>query len=288
MPMVIVLSSFVAGSRVGGGVAQLALAPLKIDVALLPTVLLGRHPGWGAPGGGPVACETIAQMIDGVAANRLLDLADAVLIGYLPSLAHVALAKNLIARARAAPVAGISGRRLIVLDPIMGDYPKGLYLPEEVAKAIAAELVPAADLLTPNLFEFERLCGRAFNDAESLQRAALAFGAPIAVTSTPLSEGLGILLAHDGALYQAGSPKLASAPNGAGDLFAALLTGHWISGAPPAAALARAHGAVHEILRRAQKWSAPELPLAACQDVIANPHLASAVSALGMTRVLDK
>jgi Pyridoxal kinase (EC 2.7.1.35) len=82
MPMVIVLSSFVAGSRVGGGVAQLALAPLKIDVALLPTVLLGRHPGWGAPGGGPVACETIAQMIDGVAANRLLDLADAVLIGY--------------------------------------------------------------------------------------------------------------------------------------------------------------------------------------------------------------
>ena len=54
MPLALILSSLVAASRVGGGVSERVLNAAKIDTMLVPTVLFGRHPGWGAPGGGPV------------------------------------------------------------------------------------------------------------------------------------------------------------------------------------------------------------------------------------------
>ena len=53
MASALILSSHVASSRVGGSAQVLALAQFKIDPVLAPTVLFGRHPGWGAPGGAP-------------------------------------------------------------------------------------------------------------------------------------------------------------------------------------------------------------------------------------------
>jgi pyridoxine kinase len=55
MPLALILSSHVAGSRVGGFPQALALAQWGIDPVLVPTVLFGRRPGRGSPpGGGPV------------------------------------------------------------------------------------------------------------------------------------------------------------------------------------------------------------------------------------------
>ena len=54
MKHALVISSFVAGSNVGGSLAMKVLPQLGCEVALLPTTMLGRHPGWGAPGGGGV------------------------------------------------------------------------------------------------------------------------------------------------------------------------------------------------------------------------------------------
>ena len=52
MPLVLVISSYVAASRVGGGIAPYVLGPMKVDAVHVPTCLFGRHPGWGPPGGG--------------------------------------------------------------------------------------------------------------------------------------------------------------------------------------------------------------------------------------------
>ena len=61
MPLVLVISSYVAASRVGGGIAPYVLGPMKVDPVHIPTCLFGRHPGWGPPGGGPVAADTMAR-----------------------------------------------------------------------------------------------------------------------------------------------------------------------------------------------------------------------------------
>ena len=71
MPLALILSSYVAASRVGGMAQALALAPFKIDPVLIPTTLYGRHPGWGPPGGAAVDPATFKSMIEGVAANGL-------------------------------------------------------------------------------------------------------------------------------------------------------------------------------------------------------------------------
>ena len=50
----------------------------KIDPMVVPTVLFGRHPGWGAPGGAHVPIEAFEGMLDGIEANNLFGLAFAI------------------------------------------------------------------------------------------------------------------------------------------------------------------------------------------------------------------
>src|SRR5215469_2626576 len=116
MARVLILSSYVAASRVGGGAQALALARLGIEPILIPTVLFGRHPGHGAPGGEAVAPEVFEAMLGGVEAQGDFGRLDAVITGHFSSAEQVAIAAEAATRVkRAAPAA-----RLIV-DPIMGD-----------------------------------------------------------------------------------------------------------------------------------------------------------------------
>ena len=94
--MALIMSSHVAGSRVGGSAQALALTQFKIDPVVIPTVLYGRHPGWGAPGGAQVPIEAFEGMLDGVEANGLFGLCDLVLTGYFASVEQVRAAARAI------------------------------------------------------------------------------------------------------------------------------------------------------------------------------------------------
>jgi pyridoxine kinase len=50
---------------------------------------------------------------------------------------------------------------VVLLDPVIGDYQKGLYVSQETARAIRDMLVPIAQIVTPNRFEAEVLLGTA-------------------------------------------------------------------------------------------------------------------------------
>jgi pyridoxine kinase len=50
---------------------------------------------------------------------------------------------------------------VVLLDPVIGDYQKGLYVSSETARAIREYLVPLAQIVTPNRFEAEVLLGLA-------------------------------------------------------------------------------------------------------------------------------
>ncbi|MFC6489437.1 bifunctional hydroxymethylpyrimidine kinase/phosphomethylpyrimidine kinase [Nitratireductor sp. GCM10026969] len=83
-------------------------------------------------------------------ATRLLDRVDArdinaILTGYIASADTATAAAAFIDRC---------GNSVVVMcDPAMGDIDYGLYVEEHTADALARELVPQADILTPNLFE---------------------------------------------------------------------------------------------------------------------------------------
>lgn len=264
MPTALILSSHVAGSRVGGTAQALALTQFKIDPIVVPTVLYGRHPGWGAPGGAMVPVEAFEGMLDGVEANGLFGLVDLVLSGYYASVEQVRAAGRAIDAVRAAPRDGAATRKpIIVVDPTMGDAGKGLYVPVEVANAIAEELVPRADILAPNAWELQRLSGSETRDPVSAMRAARLMGKPTLVSSVHRGNEIGVVYADKKEAWLAAHAKTETAPNGTGDLLTALYAASLLSGQTASYGLARAVGGLAETIASAHIWASPELPIVA-------------------------
>ncbi len=53
---------------------------------------------------------------------------------------------------------------VVLLDPVIGDYQKGLFISSETARAIRDYLLPLAQIVTPNRFEAEVLLGLSGDD----------------------------------------------------------------------------------------------------------------------------
>ena len=240
MGRILLISSQVAASRVGASAGAFVLQRMGHEVVVLPTVLLGRHPGWGAPGGGAVETERLESLWEGVAAQGLAF--DAVLTGYFASAAQVELAERIVAE--------VDPERCLV-DPVIGDSDSGMYVREAVAEAIRDRLVPRADIITPNQWEHDWL-----TEAAHLPRG-------VAELITSYSEGGSI-----GALYRDGEVEMtvsherfADVPHGGGDTLAALWLANALRGVGREANLARSVGSVLGILRAAVDADAGELPL---------------------------
>ena len=247
MPSVLIISSFVAASRVGGGAQMLALGRLGIEAILVPTVLFGRHPGWGPPGGGPVEADTIQAMLEAIEAQGLFASLDAVITGHFSTPQQVSVAARALDAVRAAsPQAGL------VVDPIMGDEGPGLYIQEAVAEAIVAELLPRADLITPNAWELTRLSGCEVTDAASAAFAARIVRKPTLVSSIRAGEAIGVVYADAAGAVLASHPRSETVPQGTGDLLTALFSGALALDLDPTAALIGATSGVAEAVAAAE------------------------------------
>ena len=266
MPMVLIISSHVAGSQVGASAQAVALARFRIDTMVVPTVLYGRHPGWGVPGGAPVPVELVEGMLEGIAANGLFSLTDVVITGYFASAVQVRAAARAIDAIRAAPRASASRsppprEPTVIVDPTLGDAGKGLYVPAEVAEAIAAELIPRADLVACNAWELQRLTGADCGDPEAAVRAARLLDKTVLVSSVYRENEIGVVHADREEAWLAVHAKAERAPNGTGDLLTALYAASIIEGQTLSYGLARAVGGVAETVAAANLWNAPELPI---------------------------
>ncbi len=261
MPMALILSSHVAGSRVGGSAQALALAQFKIDPIVVPTVLFGRHPGWGAPGGAHVPIEAFEGMLDGIEANNLFGLTDLVVTGYFASVEQVRAAGRAIDAVRAAPRDPGLRKPYIVVDPVMGDAGKGLYVSPEVAQAIQDVLVSRADLLTPNAWELQRLSGADARDPMAAVRAARLMGRPVLVSSVQRGAEIGVVFADRREAWLAAHQRAENVPSGTGDLLTVLFAAAMLEGQTVSFGLARAVGGLVETVAAAGMWQSPELPI---------------------------
>lgn len=243
MPRALILSSYVAAGRIGGGAQQLALAALGIDPILVPTVMFGASPAKGGRGRA-TDLELFQNLLDGVESQGLLGRLDLIVTGHFSLPGQVLLACDTIAKAR-------SNRRqpIVVVDPVLGDHPKGLYVKPDVAEVLTERLVPLADWLTPNLWELSHLAGREIADAVQVADAVRALGTPALVTSVPAQEGeIGLLCCEREGATLFAHPKATQAPNGTGDLVTAVFAAGLVQGLAPPAAAERAAGAVAESL----------------------------------------
>jgi pyridoxine kinase len=267
VPLALILSSFVAASRIGGSAQQYVLAAHRIDPVLVPTVMMGRNPARGS-GGQATPPELFARMLADVEADALFGMVDLVITGHFSSAEQVEIAADALARIQAAS----SRAPVVVVDPILGDAPTGLYVKPEVARAVADRLVPLANWITPNLWELAHLTGAEPADAAATVAAARRLGKPALVTSSPARpDEIGLVLVEAETATLFAHPRLAHAPNGTGDLVAASFGAGLVEGLTPYAAAERAARAASETVIAAQDWAAPDLPIIALGERLVRP-----------------
>lgn len=242
---VVILSSLVAGSRVGGGVASDVLSQAGFWPQHVPTTILGRHPGLGTPGGGPVPDEVFASALSGLASTKTKP--KAVLTGYFATPYQVRTAAAFIQSIKAR-----SPGSFILVDPVLGDgkpdgSDHGLYVPRGVAQAIGKTLLPHADLITPNVYELSWLSGRKIEDKNAAQQSLENLDCDGVVTSVP--DGPESLVTLGKLSSQTVSYTAQYKPgidHGTGDLFAALMLRFLLQQETAMRALQLAHQAIQE------------------------------------------
>ena len=246
------IQSAVAAGFVGNSVAGPVLTALGQHPMLVDTIMLAAHPGYGRRAGGAVPAPILADVLDGLASLTDLSAIGTVISGYLGDADQIDAIANFIDgwKQKAGQGSGHRGGRYI-LDPVLGDGGR-LYVAPDLAEAMVAELLPRADIITPNRYELSFLSGRQVEDATSATEAAQALitrfqlDAVIAtgiVDRTTGSENrlTGDLLAEaSGNVVWQAARQDAQNVAGGGDLLTAAFAGLTNAGADPEQAFTRA------------------------------------------------
>lgn len=265
---VIVISSHVVRGSVGNRAAVFALETLGFPVWAIPTVTLAWHPGHGRATRIIPQPKDFAAMLDDLAHSPFLGEVSAVLTGYLGDASQAEPVARLIDAVKAQ-----NRDALHVCDPVIGDA-GGLYVPETTAAAIRDMLLPRADLATPNRFELEWLTGETSQTNADLMRMAENLNLPrLLVTSAHavMDKAQANLLVSGKRAWLAEHRHMEGAPNGPGDLTAALMTGRLLMGQSDEMALQTVTASVFEVLARSIKAGADELQLTAESHSLIRP-----------------
>lgn len=265
---VIVISSHVVRGSVGNRAAVFALETLGHRVWAVPTVILPWHPGHGPAKRIVPPAEQFDDLIADLERAPWLGEITGIMSGYLGNAAQATSVARLVKTIKE------KNRKVLYLcDPVIGDE-KGLYVPEATATAIRDELMPLADISTPNRFELAWLAGADLPDNKAVMQAALHAGpATMLVTSAHpmLAGGTGNLLINHTLALLAEHRLVTGPTNGLGDLTSALFLARMLSGIELEQVLQRTTASVFEIMARSAKRGADELMLEADASSLSTP-----------------
>jgi pyridoxine kinase len=238
------------------------------------TVVFSNHSGYGAWRGPLLPPDDVRAVITGIAERGALATCDGVLSGYLggPGICEVVV--DAVAQVKAA-----NPGATYTCDPVMGNATSGCFVDPAIPPIIREQVVPAADIITPNQFELGFLTHTEPADlASTLESADMARDlgpATVLVTSFLRPDGPDdtiemLAVTGDGA-WSVRTPRLPMKANGSGDLTAALFTAHLKETGSPADALASTVSSVYAVLAATLESGERELRIVAAQDAIAQP-----------------
>ncbi len=267
-PVLVITSQVVRGGISGRGLT-FALERIGHDVWFLPTILLPWHPGQGKGTRIVAPAADFTAIVEDLAASPKLAEVGAVISGYLgnpeQAAAIASLVKAVKTRNPDAPY---------LCDPVMGDQHDGsgnLYVPTATAEAIRDQLVPLADVVTPNAFELGWLTGREIDsEMQALAAARVLGNERVMVTSSPAlrRNAIANLLAGPRGAVAAEHASIANPPHGTGDLIAGLFLANLLAGQNDEEALKRASASVFELVARSVRKGADELLFAEEQNSV--------------------
>jgi pyridoxine kinase len=271
---VISIQSQVAYGHVGNSAAVFPMQMHGIDVIAVPTTLLSNRPGYKTVRGRVLEAQLVADLLQGVEERGALDTCNMILSGYLGSPEIATVVADFVARARAS-----HPRLIYACDPVLGDRDRGLFVHADIPPLVRDRLLPLADIITPNHFEFEWLCGaKALTSGQMIAQAQtlLARGpSTVVVTSaeledTPAGEIETLAIEHENA-WRVRTPKLPISPNGTGDLFASLLASARVRGSDTRQGLSHAASAIFAVLQRTAADGTEEMRIVESAELLVHP-----------------
>jgi pyridoxine kinase len=265
---ILAISSQVVRGSVGNRAVVFSLETMGHPVWSLPTVVLPWHPGHGRSTCVPMPAEAFSTVIDDIIASPWAGAIRGVISGYFGN------AKQVDAVARLVRALKDKNPDLVYLcDPVVGDL-SGLYVAEDIAVGIRDQLLPLADIATPNRYELAWFTGAPLDTNQQIMEAALMLGTRrVLVTSavSMMAGGIGNLLLNQRHALLAEHRTVGNPPNGLGDLTSALFLSRILRGESDERALQMTTAAVFEILARSVKRGADELMLSEDYASFATP-----------------
>ena len=273
---VLSIQSHVAYGHAGNSAAVFPLQRLGKEVWPVLTVTFSNHTGYGAWRGPLLPASDVAEVIAGIEDRGVLSECCAVLSGYQGAEDVGAVVLDAVGRVKQANPAA-----LYCCDPVMGDVGRGMFVRPGIPEFMREQVVPAADVVTPNHFELDYLTGRSSRTLEELLDAVdvLRGAGPSvvlvtsAVTDDTPADRLDLVAVSRQGAWRTRTPRLGISPNGAGDLTAAVFLANLLDEHPLDLALARTTSSVFAVIDATAAAGSRELQIVASQDRLADPLL---------------
>ncbi|EDQ91718.1 uncharacterized protein MONBRDRAFT_34908 [Monosiga brevicollis MX1] len=222
-PHILSIQSHVVSGYVGNRAATFPLQVLGCNVDVVCSVQFSNHTGFGQWSGTRLSAEELLDLYQGLVKNSLNDY-DAVLTGYVGSAEFLRALVSIV-----RDIKKINPAARYLCDPVLGDRGK-LYVPQTLVDVYKTEVVPVADVLTPNQFELELLSDCTIQSPEDALSAIDKLheqGVPtVILTSLDGDDGFIHIIGSDrksGERFRCKVPKIDFYFTGTGDLFAALI-----------------------------------------------------------------
>ncbi len=277
MTTILSIQSSVAYGHVGNSAATFPLMRLGVEVWPVLTVHFSNHTGYGAWRGPLLAASDVGDVITGIDERGVLGDVDAVLSGYQGAEAVGAEILKAVALVKQR-----NPRAIYCCDPVMGDVGRGFYVRPGIPEFMRDQVIPAAQIVTPNQFELDFLTGRetqTLADVLDAAHALRATGPEVVLVTSVVADGvdpetLTMLAVTGEGAWQVVTPRLERMFTGSGDITAALFLAHWLTtGGDAAVALGNTAAAVYSVLKRTTELGSSELALVAAQaEIVAPSH----------------
>jgi len=277
------IQSLVSYGHAGNSAAMFPLQRLGFEVWPVVTVHFSNHTGYGAARGPLLKADDIAEVIRGVEDRGALDRCDAVLSGYQGAEDVGAVILDAVRNVKKR-----NPEAIYFCDPVMGDVGRGFFVRPGIPEFMRDQVVPAADVITPNQFELAFLAGTELRTVAEVVEAAEAVRATgpgtVLVTSVLAEEtpedSLDMVAVSDEGAWLVRTPRLPINPPGAGDLTSAVFLANVLAGHDLPTALARTASSVFAVMEATAEADAREMRIIESQDALAAPDLQFEVSPL--------
>jgi pyridoxine kinase len=210
----------------------------------------------------------LRPILEGLDMNDFMDDVDAIITGYLPTeeLVHFAIEAVTLVKA-------VNPNALYLCDPVLGDDPVGkveegaLYIDLLSARTLQYELLPLANISTPNRFELSWLTDMPVHTRQQAQEAMdkMVTDQVLASSISDGTDKIYNLLKTTTDLLMIEHPRKLSVPHGTGDLLAAFYLATLCDSKDVSHAFAQSTAYVHAIIE--QSTNRQELNLIGAQDI---------------------